>query len=139
MSKSFLAWVPKNPIESILLTKAICLAFYATWFMLPVSLHDPGVISTVFNTQEEHVLIGIVLLAPAIYTIYAFCRKSLDQMHAGVFAIMLAWLFLTLLRIIIFGFLPISGWLLFLMPAVTSAICYLTLGNTIEGKRGRKR
>ena len=139
MSKSFLAWVPQNPIESILLTKAICLAFYAIWFMLPGSLQDTGVISAVFNTQEEHLLIGAVLLAPAIYTIYAFCRKSIEQLHSGVFAIMLAWLFLTLLRMIIFGFLPVSGWLLFLMPAVTSAICYLTLGKTIEGKRGRRR
>ena len=132
--RKILAWIPKNPIESVLLVKATVLVLYATYFMLPMSISDPGVISTVFNTELEHLVIGAALALPGLYSIYGFISKDIAVMHSAAFFTMIAWTFLAILRMIIFGFFPVSGWLLFLSPAVTTMVCYLTLGKTLYKK-----
>jgi hypothetical protein len=134
MFKRILAWVPKNPIESVLLVKAIVLVLFALYFVLPMSINDPGVISTVFNTQIEHVIIGAALASPGIYSVYGFIKKELAVMHSAAFFMIIAWLFLAILRVVIFGFEPFSGWLLYLSPAVTTMVCYLSLGKMLNKK-----
>lgn len=107
---------------------SLVLVLYATYYALPVSLDAPGVISAVFNTIQEHLLIGIALAAPGLYAIRSIFTKDYAKMHTASFAVMTAFAFLTLLRVFTFGFAAVSGWLLLWLPTLIAMICYLYFG-----------
>lgn len=126
--KRVLTWIPQSPMETILFIISLVLVLYATYYALPVSLDAPGVISAVFNTLQEHVLIGVALAAPGLYAMKSVFSQDYAKMHTAAFAVMTAFAFLTLLRVLTFGFVAVNGWLLLWMPTLIAMVCYLYFG-----------
>jgi hypothetical protein len=126
--KKVLTWIPQSPVETILFTTSMILVLYAGYFALPFSLESTGVISVVFNTLQEHILISIALVTPGFYAMRSVFTKDYAKMHTASFAVMTAFAFLTLLRVFTFGFIAVNGWLLFWYPTLIATVCYLYFG-----------
>lgn len=131
--KNALAWVVKNPIETICLLLAITLVIFGAYYVLPISIDSANVVTAVFSAPEEHAIVGMVLAAIGGYGVYAFLSPVTAKMHTGIFLISLTYSFLAILRVLVFGWFPI-GWVLFLTLAAISGVCYLVLGVRVKDK-----
>lgn len=129
--KSF-AWllkVARSPVESIGFIISTGLFFYACYLLSPVYQSSYTVLAASGLQRGAEFALGFFFLLsslPGLVSVFIPPLKKQRTLKLGTFGLFLSFLFLFILRIVVFGFLPLT-WLPLLMISLTCGILRLYL------------
>jgi hypothetical protein len=128
-----LQWVANHPVESITFVFSVTLVISALWIVGPwyIPSADSPIQAAFVRRVVEVSVGGILLICGLPGTIAPFSTKPLGKLKVGTMLVFLCFFFLALLRLLIFGLLPLT-WLPILMIALASGILRLHLGTRLE-------
>lgn len=129
-SLGFLVRLFRNPVEGVLWIFSTGLFLYSCYFLSPVYEATYGTIIPAAGLQRGvELALGLFLLLASLPGVVApFIRKvrRARSLKLGTFSVFLAFLFLTILRIAIFGLVPAS-WIPMLLICLASAYLHIWL------------
>lgn len=129
-SLGFILRLFRNPVEGVMFIFSSGLFGYAFYFLSPVYQANYGTIIPAASLQQSvEIGLGLFLALSALPGLVApFIRKTRRErsLKFATFGIFLSFLFLTILRLVIFGWFPVS-WLPMLLISLASAYLHIWL------------
>lgn len=115
----------KTPMLKIHLILALMLILYGMYIGSPFYVADSTTgLGLLFAQKWVIYLTAITYFAPGAITLIGLHKASWSWLAAGSFGMMLAFLFSTLLRLLVIGWIP-AIWLFYLALVGISGVCYL--------------
>lgn len=117
----------RSPVEGIVWIYSTGLFFYACFLASPFYATGTGsVVSAGLPRMASYVLAGVFILASLPGMIAPFLANKTRALKFTTFGIFLAFMFLTILRVVIVGWIPVT-WFPTLLVSLTSGYLHLWL------------
>lgn len=125
--------IRRDPVYTIGVILAVGLLIFALYFIGPWYVGGPATsIGAVFDSGLSRFVLGVLYLIPSVAVLVG-TTKGLKWRMFGTFGVALAFLFITILRLLTFGFTPVI-WIFMLICALISAMVYLYV--SVNGEDG---
>lgn len=122
-------WIEEHPVEAVIFVFSFCLFFYAAFVLTPWYLAATGnAIATSFPMRWQELIIAGSFLVSSVPGLIAPFNKKIPNvfLELGTLGICLSFLFLTILRVALYGWIPFT-WLAFVAISVSSGILRIYL------------
>jgi hypothetical protein len=118
----------RSPVEGIVGIFSSGLLVYALYLASPWYHANYNVTTAALQRNVEYILAATMMLASLPGLVAPFIRKERRHrsLKLGTFGVFMSFLFLTVLRVIVFGWIPLS-WLPLLMISLASAFLHIWL------------
>lgn len=122
-------WIEQHPVEAVIFVFSICLMFYSLFVMSPFYHADIGnAVATSFPMRWHEVGIASFFALSSVPGLIAPFNKKVPNiwLEWGTLGMFLSFLFLTILRVALYGWIPFT-WLAFVAISASSLILRIYL------------
>lgn len=117
-------WIESHPVEAVIFVFSFVLFLYAGFVMTPWYHADFGnAVAASLNARWQEMVLASFFVGTSIPGLVAPFHKKIPNvwLEWGTFGLCLSFLFLTLLRLLLYGFIPLT-WLALIAISIASGV-----------------